>query len=62
MTTRKTGRWPVFFFDHCYLDKALLIDPLSACFITIFTSRFVYEIAPKLLISLKKIEKPLVKQ
>jgi hypothetical protein len=61
MTTRKTGPWPVF-LAHFYLDKTLLIDSLSACFITIFTPRLVYEIAPKLLISLKKIEKPLVKQ
>ena len=61
MATRKTGHRPVF-FDRFYLDKALLIDSLSACFITTFTPRLVYEIAPKLLISLKKIEKPLVKQ
>jgi hypothetical protein len=57
MTTRKTGLWPVF-LAYFYLDKTLLIDSLSACFITIFTPRLVYEIAPKLLISLKKIENP----
>ena len=61
MTARKTGCRPVFFGNY-FLDKTLLIDLLSACFITIFTPRLVYEIAPKLLISLKKIEKPLVKQ
>ena len=61
MTTRKQAEG-LFFFGNYFLDKTLLIDLLSACFITIFTPRLVYEIAPKLLISLKKIEKPLVLQ
>ncbi|MBU6223261.1 MAG: hypothetical protein KGP13_00375 [Burkholderiales bacterium] len=61
MATQKTGLWPVF-FGYYFLDKTLLINSLSACFIRIFVSRLIYEIAPKLLISLKKIEKPLVKQ
>jgi hypothetical protein len=61
MATQKTGLGPVFFGNY-FLDKTLLIDSLSACFITIFTPRLVYEIAPKLLISLKKIENPLVDQ
>jgi hypothetical protein len=59
---REKQAFGLFFFGNYFLDKTLLIGSLSACFITIFTPRLVYEIAPKLLISLKKIEKPLVKQ
>jgi hypothetical protein len=61
MTTRKTGLAPVFFGSY-FLNKILLIAPLSACFIWYFTFRLIHEIASKLLISLEKIEKPLVKQ